>query len=80
MVNMTSHIRHQVCKNSNVPYNSISKTRRMVKNETKLNLKCFLYIDYYKIRLKRQIIFFVDSTRRNIVKSVKWLFVAVGGQ
>ena len=39
---MTSHIRHQVCKNSIVPEKLLySKTRRMVKNEAKLSTKMF---------------------------------------
>ena len=49
---MASHIRHKVSKNSIVLDNSFSKTRRIVKNETKRKLKCFLDMDYYKLRVK----------------------------
>ena len=40
---VTSYILHQVCKNPVVSDNSFSKIRRMVKNETKLKLMCFMY-------------------------------------
>ena len=53
MANMTSQIRHQVCKTRMAQDNSFSKTRRMINKETKLKLKCFyIYIEYDKLLVK----------------------------
>ena len=75
---MTSHIRHQVCKNSIVPDYSFPKTRRMVKNETKLKLKCFLFMDHYKLRVKWSNIFLHQFNETPHGKKCKMAFYSCG--
>ena len=75
---MASRIRHKVSKNSIVLDNSFSKTRRIVKNETKRKLKCFLDMDCYKLRVKWSNVFLHQFNVTPHGKKYKMAFYSCG--